>query len=264
MNFKNHIMLFTTLFICCLCSGVVLATINITTTQFLRDPETLVSNNGNFKIGFFSPVNSTSRYVGIWYNVEDSDESEVVWVANRDNPIKDSSGVLKISEDGNLQLSDGQNATYWSSNVSNLDKGSVSVAQVLDTGNLVLFSGSSRTVIWQSFDQLTNALLPMRLVIDQQMEEKTVLRSWKNTSDPSSGGFTLILIAGALPEFVTQYDDKPYWRSGPWNGYHFLGEPSVSAGAGNGFRFMNNDNEGTFDFLFSGKSVNIGSLCAEL
>lgn len=115
----------------------------------------------------------------------------------------------------------------------------------------MLLSGSSRTVVWQSFDQLTNVLLPMRLVIDQQMEEKAVLRSWKNTSDPSSGRFKLILIAGALPDFVTQYDDKPYWRSGPWNGSHFLGVPSVSAGAGNEFWFMNNDNEGTFDFLFS-------------
>ncbi|XP_074305384.1 G-type lectin S-receptor-like serine/threonine-protein kinase At1g11330 [Silene latifolia] len=38
----------------------------IITTQFLKDPEELVSSNGNFKLGFFRPTNSTYRYLGIW------------------------------------------------------------------------------------------------------------------------------------------------------------------------------------------------------
>ncbi|KAK9723941.1 hypothetical protein RND81_05G035700 [Saponaria officinalis] len=81
---------------------VVSAQTSVNTTHI--DPQTLASSNAIFKIGFFSPTNSTNRYVGIWYNVSGSDgELEVVWVANKDNPLSETSGVLNISEDGNLQ-----------------------------------------------------------------------------------------------------------------------------------------------------------------
>jgi hypothetical protein len=42
----------------------------ITQTQFVSGNENqfLVSSNGNFKLGFFSPGKSPSRYVGIWFN----------------------------------------------------------------------------------------------------------------------------------------------------------------------------------------------------
>jgi len=42
----------------------------ITQTQFVSGSENqfLVSSNGNFKLGFFSPGKSPSRYVGIWFN----------------------------------------------------------------------------------------------------------------------------------------------------------------------------------------------------
>lgn len=66
----------------------------ITNTKFITDPETLVSSNAIFELGFFSPANSTHQYVGIWYNNKKDSESgisEVVWIANRDN----SYGVFK-------------------------------------------------------------------------------------------------------------------------------------------------------------------------
>jgi hypothetical protein len=51
-------------------------------------------------MGFFSPVNLTNRYVGIWYNNVSATKPE--WVPNGNNPIADSSGAVTISEDGNL------------------------------------------------------------------------------------------------------------------------------------------------------------------
>ncbi|XP_021719437.1 G-type lectin S-receptor-like serine/threonine-protein kinase SD1-13 [Chenopodium quinoa] len=138
---------FTLLFICCFCLKFVSTSANITTTEFLRDSETLLSSNATFKIGFFSTDDSTNRYVGIWYNIVN--ETVVVWVANRNNPINNTSGVLKISEDGNLQLLDGQNTIFWSSNVSQ-PANSSSVAQLLDTRNLVLLSTASGMILWQS------------------------------------------------------------------------------------------------------------------
>ncbi|KAL2932335.1 hypothetical protein RDABS01_037745 [Bienertia sinuspersici] len=153
--------------------------INITTTKFLTDPETILSNNSVFRIGFFSPIDSTNHYVGIWYNIEGSDTLEVVWVANRNNPIKDSSGVLQVSEDGNIQLIDGQNMA------------NNSVAQLQDSGNLVLLSSDSGLVMWQSFEHLTNSLLPqITITIDKDNTfENSILRSWKSTSDPSDGRY---------------------------------------------------------------------------
>lgn len=71
--------------------------------QKLRDGEHLVSAEDRFRLEFFSPGTSRNRYVGISYNlVNDAAElvanKKVVWVANRNNPIADNSGILMIDE----------------------------------------------------------------------------------------------------------------------------------------------------------------------
>ncbi|KAJ8628144.1 hypothetical protein MRB53_021451 [Persea americana] len=85
----------------------------------LRDGETIISAGQNFVLGFFSPGNSKNRYVGIWYN-KTSDQT-VVWTANRENQVGNSSGVLTIIG-GNLVLIDGghnnNNIILWSTDVS--------------------------------------------------------------------------------------------------------------------------------------------------
>ncbi|KAL5099126.1 hypothetical protein RYX36_003453, partial [Vicia faba] len=69
----------------------------ITSTKFIKDPENLSSNSDNFTFGFFSPENSLDRYVGVWWQPQFT----VLWVLNRDQPLKDSSGVVTISDNGN-------------------------------------------------------------------------------------------------------------------------------------------------------------------
>uniref|UniRef100_A0A7C9CNQ3 Bulb-type lectin domain-containing protein n=1 Tax=Opuntia streptacantha TaxID=393608 RepID=A0A7C9CNQ3_OPUST len=45
------------------------ATNSVTQDQVYRDGQTpLISANGSFEFGFFSPPNSSLRYVGIWYS----------------------------------------------------------------------------------------------------------------------------------------------------------------------------------------------------
>ncbi|CAJ2667449.1 unnamed protein product [Trifolium pratense] len=103
----------------------------ITSTQFIKDPETLCSKSGNFTLGFFSPENSTNRYVGIWWQPQFT----VVSVLNRDQPLKDSSGVVKISDDGNdLVVLNGKKEVIWTSDVPNIATNSSSI--LLDSGNL--------------------------------------------------------------------------------------------------------------------------------
>ncbi|KAJ1390428.1 Bulb-type lectin domain [Sesbania bispinosa] len=127
-------------------------------TKIITDGELLVSKAKTFALGFFSPIKSTSRYVGIWYyNLA---EQTVVWVENRDSPINDTSGVLSINPDGNLVLHHNYSTfPIWSTNVSTTLSNSTNViAQLSDIANLILIQNNTKTVIWQSFDHPSDNL----------------------------------------------------------------------------------------------------------
>lgn len=202
--------------LCCLSFGNAFDT--ITSSTPINDSQALVSNNGVFRLGFFSLSSSTDhRYVGIWYNNRGVLEESVIWIANRNKPLKDDSGVFMVSDDGNLVVSDGQNQTLWSSNVRNPRGVNVS-AQILDTGNLVLKANGN--TVWESFWEPLNVFVPMmRLSTNVRTGEKVELTSWKSSSDPSTGSFTSGLQPLAIPENFVWNNTKPYWRSGPWNGH---------------------------------------------
>ena len=141
-------------------------------------------------MGFFSPVNSTNRYLGIWYNkISVVTYFSVVWVANRERPLNDSSGVLTIYEDGNLVVLNGQAEILWSSNVSNSVPNSS--ATLLDSGNLVLRVDTTEATVWESFQHPCNTFLPkMKLTTNLRTNQKVQLTSWKSPSDPSTGRFS--------------------------------------------------------------------------
>ncbi|XP_019155959.1 PREDICTED: G-type lectin S-receptor-like serine/threonine-protein kinase At1g11410 [Ipomoea nil] len=73
-----------------------LARDTISSTQFLKYGDTIVSSAGIFEMGFFSPTNSSHNiYVAIWY--KQTPIRTIVWVANRDTPLNNTSSVaLKI------------------------------------------------------------------------------------------------------------------------------------------------------------------------
>ncbi|KAI3515276.1 hypothetical protein L1887_14105 [Cichorium endivia] len=87
---------------------------NITTGESVTDgPNYLESLGKKFQMGFF-PHEKTSevrRYVGIWYTM---DPKTVVWVANRDKPVRDSTGIFTVTEDGCAKLLDGNQAEHFS------------------------------------------------------------------------------------------------------------------------------------------------------
>ncbi|KAF5475570.1 hypothetical protein F2P56_007364 [Juglans regia] len=231
----------------CFCLEFGTAIDTITTTKFINDPETLISNSGEFKLGFFSPTNSTYRYVGIWY--AKASASSVIWVANRNKPLKSLSGTLTISEDGNLVVLDEQKKIIWSSHVS----GSVfnSSAQLLDSGNLVLQENKTKTIIWESFQHPTDTLVPkMKLSTNVRTSKKVQLTSWTNQSDPSIGTFSVGIDVFNLPELYIWNGSSRYWRSGPWNTRVFIGIPSMNSVFLDGFSLID-DQEGTFYFSFA-------------
>ncbi|XP_028803287.1 G-type lectin S-receptor-like serine/threonine-protein kinase At1g11330 isoform X2 [Neltuma alba] len=193
-------------------SGSSSCTESITTSHSIKDPKTISSKGGLFTLGFFTPENSTNRYVGIWY----MSNSTIVWVANRNRPLRDTSGIVKVSEDGNLVILDGQNQTIWSSNVSNIS--STTSFQILDSGNLVLIDNLTKT-IWQSFEHPSDTLLQsMKITSNKRTGEKRKLTAWKNQSDPSLGNFSMSLEQQNFAELFIWNATSPYWRSGPWNG----------------------------------------------
>ncbi|KAB2071662.1 hypothetical protein ES319_A08G237900v1 [Gossypium barbadense] len=228
--------------LCCLSFGNAFDTITLSTP--INDSQALVSNNGVFRLGFFSLSSSTDhRYVGIWYNNRGVLEESVIWIANRNKPLKDDSGVFMVSDDGNLVVSDGQNQTLWSSNVRNPRGVDVS-AQILDTGNLVLKANGN--TVWESFWEPLNVFVPMmRLSTNVRTGEKVELTSWKSSSDPSTGSFTSGLQPLAIPQNFVWNNTKPYWRSGPWNGHSFTGIPNMNSFVLNGLSLVN-DNQGIF------------------
>ena len=107
--------------------------------QSIIDGESLVSAGGNFELGFFSPGRSKSRYMGIRYVVS---KGTVVWVANRETPLENQFGVLKVTGIGILVLLDSTtNTTVWSSNNTLRIAGnkiSSPTAKLLDSGNPVV------------------------------------------------------------------------------------------------------------------------------
>ncbi|KAK7302667.1 hypothetical protein RJT34_13560 [Clitoria ternatea] len=221
-SFVNALLIFSIIFL-----GLTSARDTITSSQSIRDSETVTSSDSVFKLGFFSPDNSTHRYVGIWY----LSDTNVIWIANRDQPLLDSSGVLKISKDGNLVILDGKNHVVWSSNVSSASTTSAT-AQLLRSGNLVLQDDTTGQTIWESFKHPCDAAVPtMRISANRVTGEKIRFISRKSASDPSTGYFSASLERLDAPEvFLWINGTHPYWRTGPWNGRIFIGTPLMSTG----------------------------------
>ncbi|XP_050371711.1 uncharacterized protein LOC126789558 [Argentina anserina] len=188
------------------------------------DGDYLVSKESKFELGFFSPGNSSHRYVGIWYSPSIVSEKTVVWVANRNNPINDTSGVLTINRYGELVLyaHSMQGIPIWSTNksplVQNINTSTLS-AQLLDTGNLVVFQDDDNAIFsWQSFDYPTDTLIPgMKLGVNWKIGLEWVITSWKSQDNPATGDYThrLDWKQTASPEFSTYKGSSKYWRSDP-------------------------------------------------
>ncbi|TXG47254.1 hypothetical protein EZV62_026548 [Acer yangbiense] len=219
----------------------------ITASQPIRDPKTIISNGSDFILGFFNPGNSSNHYLGIWYNKK---SEPVVWIANRNKPLKDTSGVVTISEDGNLVVLNGQNEVLWSSNVSN-SVTNVS-AQLLDTGNLVLRDITTGISIWESFQEPTDKFLPgMELSSHMRTGPIVQLRSWKSPSDPSPGSFSFGIGSSNIPEGFIWNDSQVYWRTGPWNGLLFIGVPNMDSNYLDGFKLLADSRTGFVNLSYS-------------
>ncbi|KAM3213877.1 hypothetical protein ACQJBY_066361 [Aegilops geniculata] len=201
----------------------------------LRGNDTLVSAQGKFELGLFSPAGSTDGrfYLGIWY--KNIPGQTIVWVGNRASPLSGvASAELRVSaKDGNLELVGRTSASaslvvVWSSNLSSSSPGSNNTAEIRDNGNLVLLGGSnSSNVLWQSFDHPTDTHMPGAWLGENKLTgEYQTLTSWRNAQDPAPGMFTDTLDPSGTSEFFSMWNQsRMYWRTGVWTGRFFARYP---------------------------------------
>ncbi|KAI4368192.1 hypothetical protein MLD38_016778 [Melastoma candidum] len=199
-------------------------------TQSIRDADVLVSVGETFVLGFFSPSDSGQRFLGIWYARVSG--PTVVWVANRENPLNDSSGALSVDSLGNLIISSNNSASLvWSTNNSFLpaEVNSSPVVQLLDSGNLVLYQDVDKKVIlWQSFDHPADTQLPnMKIGYKKTSSRTWSITSWRSYDDPRPGNCTYMADPTGYPQMFLYKDGAPHWRTGPWTGSRWSGIPEM-------------------------------------
>ncbi|XP_004485681.1 receptor-like serine/threonine-protein kinase SD1-8 [Cicer arietinum] len=240
--------------------SISISTDTLTSSQILRTNQTLESTKGTFVLGFIPGTNS-NIYLAIWYkNIQDR---VVVWVANRDNPLHNSTnGFLKIGDNGNIVLlnsSDSDNNLVWSSNQTTAKN---PILQLLENGNLVLretnVNENPTNFLWQSFDYPTDTLLPdmnMGWNFDTKMEKH--LTSWKITGeDPSTGDYSFKIDFHGLPEIFLRNGENIIYRSGPWNGERFSGVPEMQPDTDSiVFNFSTNEHGVNYSFSIGNRSI---------
>ncbi|KAF7112204.1 hypothetical protein RHSIM_RhsimUnG0256500 [Rhododendron simsii] len=225
---------------------------------------TITSAGNEFELGFFSPRNKSSRrssYVGIWY--KRVSKRTVVWVANRDYPLADSSAVLTIAADGNLVIREGS----FSHMLSNIPSSGNTSATLLDSGNLVLIDRRSGDLLWQSFDYPSDTLLPgMKVGYDKRNGKTWSLLAWKSREDPGPGVFSFELDPqGTSQFFILKEFQKSgqrkgfqkYWTSGTWNGQIFTQIPEMAVNYISNATYISNENESYFTYSLKIPSATI-------
>ncbi|KAJ6416476.1 hypothetical protein OIU84_002354 [Salix udensis] len=86
----------------------------------------------------------------------------------------------------------------------------------------------------------------MRVTANARTGNKTLIRSWRSSSDPSVGNFSAGINPLGVPEFFMWYNGDPFWRSGPWVGQKFIGIPGMSTSVYLNGITLQNEGNGTF------------------
>ncbi|CAN6451730.1 unnamed protein product [Victoria cruziana] len=165
-----------------------------------RDVLQSESKNPGFACGFHK--NETSYYFSIFIYADERSDSQVVWTANRNKPLDDSS-TLRLSRYGELELVGGDGTVVWWAGAYGKP---VTAMKLEETGNLVLLDAENNT-LWRSFDQPTDTL-----VAGQMLATGKKLTSFSNTSasyfvSAEDGGLTAYIVDGETPQMYLRLTD---------------------------------------------------------
>ncbi|GLT31707.1 hypothetical protein SLA2020_064250 [Shorea laevis] len=134
--------------------------------------------NGDFVCGFHCKVeeNNTCLFAISIFNFTSIPyvNSHIVWSANRNNPVGHGA-QLQLSQQGDLTLRNVDSTLIWSTNTTGK---STSGLKLTDQGNLMLFDGNNE-MVWQSFDHPTDSLVVgQRLVSGQKLVASMSDTNW--------------------------------------------------------------------------------------
>ncbi|XP_051223762.1 G-type lectin S-receptor-like serine/threonine-protein kinase At2g19130 [Lolium perenne] len=181
--------------------------------QSLNSSQTLLSNNGIFKLGFNCSVREYyNGYCGfgIWFTTSWSCHLDYLplWQPHLVFDFDCDLSSVSLSEDGMLHITDSEGTRLLISDYT-INPSISAIAVLLDDGNLVLTDQrNSSVVLWQSFDYPTASavLLPgMRLAgLSPFMGNNVSLISYTSEYDYDLTGFTLQLDATRRRGFIIQ------------------------------------------------------------
>lgn len=168
----------------------------------------LISPNGVFIAGFHK-VGENAFCFAIWLNT--SAVPNVVWMANRNQPVNGRGSKLSILKKGNLILTDAGRSVIWSTDSYRGSSSSSARLQLRDDGNLIL-SNSTNHIHWQSYDWPTDTLLPL-----QPLTKHKELVSSRSQTNYSSGFYRLYFDDYDILRlsFDSHEFSSVYWPS-PW------------------------------------------------
>ncbi|WVZ66068.1 hypothetical protein U9M48_015342 [Paspalum notatum var. saurae] len=189
--------------------------------------QTLVSKNGVFELGFFSPGADIYHFLGVRLtNMPASAGTPTFWFGDRVYISDLPSAALVLFSD-RLCITEAGTSCLWSSSVAGDDDGpappvSAAAAVLLGNGNFVVRDqANSSRVLWQSFDCPGDTLLPgTRLGLDVATGANvsmTYTTSWNRATlrvDRSRrNGFVLAtdeleLLHGAFPDWMVSSRDN--------------------------------------------------------
>ncbi|KAL5196922.1 hypothetical protein ABZP36_000434 [Zizania latifolia] len=200
--------------------------------ESLTGNRVLVSANGEFQAGFFTPTGGDPGKVYFGVTYAKSTELTLPWVGNRDAPVSAASAYsATVTGSGELQVLEGQRVVWRTGTDAPSPRGNHTLT-IGDDGNLrVTGSDSADTdAVWESFDHPADTFMPgMRIALDQRNGafNRTLFTSWRSAGDPAPGNFTLGLDPSAQLYIWQSQGSKnsTYWRSGQWAGNNFVGIP---------------------------------------
>jgi hypothetical protein len=194
----------------------------------------LVLENGIFRFGFQSELGGAAHLVILY--LPSIVGSYTGWVASEhsflvnENLTMEEDSVLKIFYDEGCPVILNPNRAAPNSIDTIENSGIFRVKEPNPNGPI-------RRVLWESFDYPSDTLLPgMKLWMDFETNQKSILTSWISGQIPSFGGFSLEWSpnANGTGQLVMRHRSNIYWVSRIGNDSHF---PNFGMMAGGNYKF---------------------------
>ncbi|KAF8006158.1 hypothetical protein BT93_K0463 [Corymbia citriodora subsp. variegata] len=197
-----------------------------------------------YACGFFCNGTDNSYLFAVFIVIVDSSglidnntTPQVVWSANRNNPVT-IGATLELTFEGDLVLNDVGGTVAWSTNTS---AKSVVGLNLTDLGNLVLFD-KDNAIVWQSFDHPTDSL-----VSGQNLRQgQKLMASVSETNCTFDGLISFSVNGDVLFAQVETHPPQIYFKHGNPNQlpYVYFGGGSLSLDQASQAKYMKLGSDG--------------------